>query len=101
MSVTETRVASQGIHVLVERLEEVPHHEPGNLPANPRTILLRITEVEPCPHASIVDFRDYLPEPLVVARFTSHEAVDREVDATWAKEALECLGDGRRVTGVS
>ena len=84
----------------VDRLKEVPHHKPADLPTNIRPILLRMAKVEARPHTRIVDFIDHLLEPLVVACFTGHKAVDGEAEATWAEEALERFGDGRRVTGM-
>ena len=60
----------------VDRLEEVRDHEPADLPAQLRSILIRIAEVEARPHTSIVDLLDHVLESVVVARFTGHEAVE-------------------------
>ena len=74
--------------------------EPGDLSSDSRSVRLRIAEVEACPHPGIVDLRDHVLESPVVARLTGRQAVDREAEATWTEEALQCFGDGRRVTGM-
>jgi hypothetical protein len=56
--------------------------------------------VEACPHSSVVDLGDDLPESLVVTRVTGHEAVDREAKATWTDEALQGFGESRGVAGM-